>query len=226
MAAARTCPECGAELTPGVLDGLCPKCMGKVTFGLDSKGEPVTSPTGSETASAPAEPEGTSPTVPASTPVSEQVGDRIGRYKLLQNLGQGGMGSVWMAEQTEPVRRLVALKVIKPGMDSAEVLARFEAERNTQRCIPWRAAVSSQFCSYSIAASSHGLPMTPVRRKVAPAARSSSMAFPPLGALLRPEIRASSPTFSSWLDFALRLNLHNVGQKIRNTWVSILRRLL
>lgn len=53
----------------------------------------------------------------------------IGPYKLLQQLGEGGMGNVWMAEQSEPVRRLVALKVIKPGMDSAAVLARFEVER-------------------------------------------------------------------------------------------------
>ena len=64
-----------------------------------------------------------------TAPVGEQVGNLIGRYKLLQRLGEGGMGSVWMAEQTEPVRRMVALKVIKPGMDSKEVLARFEAER-------------------------------------------------------------------------------------------------
>jgi serine/threonine protein kinase len=62
-------------------------------------------------------------------PLTEKPGDRIGRYKLLQRLGEGGMGSVWMAEQTEPVRRMVALKVVKPGMDSSEVLARFEAER-------------------------------------------------------------------------------------------------
>ncbi len=53
----------------------------------------------------------------------------IGRYKLLEELGQGGMGSVYMAQQTEPVRRKVALKVIKPGMDSREVIARFQAER-------------------------------------------------------------------------------------------------
>ena len=63
------------------------------------------------------------------TPIAEKPGDRIGRYKLLQHLGEGGMGSVWLAEQMEPVRRMVALKVIKPGMDSAQVLARFEAER-------------------------------------------------------------------------------------------------
>src|SRR5262249_5162198 len=52
-----------------------------------------------------------------------------GRYKLVEALGEGGMGTVWMAQQTEPVKRLVALKVIKPGMDSQQVLARFEAER-------------------------------------------------------------------------------------------------
>jgi len=52
-----------------------------------------------------------------------------GRYKLLEEIGEGGMGSVWVAEQTEPVRRKVALKLIKAGMDSKSVLARFEAER-------------------------------------------------------------------------------------------------
>jgi eukaryotic-like serine/threonine-protein kinase len=57
------------------------------------------------------------------------AGTHIGPYKLLQQIGEGGMGTVWMAEQHEPVRRKVALKVIKPGMDSKEVLARFEAER-------------------------------------------------------------------------------------------------
>ncbi len=56
-------------------------------------------------------------------------GDQLGPYKLLQPIGEGGMGSVWMAEQHEPVRRRVALKLIKPGMDSRQVLARFEAER-------------------------------------------------------------------------------------------------
>jgi eukaryotic-like serine/threonine-protein kinase len=56
-------------------------------------------------------------------------GDKIGRYKLLQRLGEGGCGVVWMAEQEEPVRRRVALKVIKLGMDTKNVIARFEAER-------------------------------------------------------------------------------------------------
>jgi serine/threonine protein kinase len=59
----------------------------------------------------------------------EGVGSRIGPYKLLQQLGEGGMGVVFMAEQQQPVRRMVALKVIKAGMDTAQVIARFEAER-------------------------------------------------------------------------------------------------
>ena len=58
-----------------------------------------------------------------------QPGDRIGRYKLLQQIGEGGCGVVYMAEQEEPVRRRVALKVIKLGMDTNSVIARFEAER-------------------------------------------------------------------------------------------------
>ena len=62
-------------------------------------------------------------------PLSEVSGTRIGRYKLLEQIGEGGFGVVWMAEQEEPVRRRVALKIIKLGMDTKEVLARFEAER-------------------------------------------------------------------------------------------------
>ena len=61
--------------------------------------------------------------------VLQQVGDQIGPYKLIEKIGEGGMGSVYMAEQKTPVRRLVALKIVKPGMDSRQVLARFDAER-------------------------------------------------------------------------------------------------
>lgn len=65
----------------------------------------------------------------ANHPLTEKVGDRISTYKLLQQIGEGGCGVVWMAEQESPVRRRVALKVIKLGMDTRQVVARFEAER-------------------------------------------------------------------------------------------------
>src|SRR4051812_22038143 len=63
------------------------------------------------------------------TQPGEKAGDRIGRYKLLQQIGEGGCGVVYMAQQEEPVHRRVALKVIKLGMDTKSVIARFEAER-------------------------------------------------------------------------------------------------
>src|ERR1700731_1375787 len=101
-----SCEECGAELTANAPDGLCPRCL--VGMGLALAAEEV-------------------PTQP--TEAVERVGDRIGRYKLLQQIGEGGYGTVFMAEQAEPVRRRVALKVIKLGMDTKQVLARFDAER-------------------------------------------------------------------------------------------------
>ena len=68
-------------------------------------------------------------TLVLTEPLTEKAGDRIGHYKLLQQIGEGGWGVVYMAEQAEPIRRRVALKVIKLGMDTKEVIARFEAER-------------------------------------------------------------------------------------------------
>ena len=62
-------------------------------------------------------------------PITEGPGTRIGPYQLTRKVGEGGMGVVFLAEQEHPVRRTVALKVIKPGMDTAQVVARFEAER-------------------------------------------------------------------------------------------------
>jgi eukaryotic-like serine/threonine-protein kinase len=67
--------------------------------------------------------------VKAETAGAEKPGDCIGGYRLLQQIGEGGCGVVFMAEQTAPVRRKVALKIIKPGMDTKSVIARFEAER-------------------------------------------------------------------------------------------------
>jgi tetratricopeptide (TPR) repeat protein/serine/threonine protein kinase len=82
----------------------------------------------SETTDSNPQGEGGPNTVEEAAPgeVSRKV---VGPYKLLQQIGEGGMGAVWMAEQTQPVRRKVALKIIKAGMDTRQVLARFEAER-------------------------------------------------------------------------------------------------
>ena len=69
------------------------------------------------------------PRVDRGAPPAEGVGATVGPYVLLERIGEGGMGVVYLAEQERPVRRRVALKIIKPGMDSAQVVARFEAER-------------------------------------------------------------------------------------------------
>src|ERR1043165_1118915 len=71
----------------------------------------------------------TKKTIVLTLPDTEKPGDRIGRYKILQQIGEGGCGVVYMADQEVPVRRRVALKVIKLGMDTKSVIARFEAER-------------------------------------------------------------------------------------------------
>ena len=109
------CPDCGATLPDDLPAGLCAACL--LAVGLPAE--------------QPAEEEKTSrSTIRLSLPpLAEKPGDRIGRYKLLQQIGEGGCGVVYMADQEEPVKRRVALKVIKPGMDSKQVLARFEAER-------------------------------------------------------------------------------------------------
>src|SRR5712672_1352201 len=73
---------------------------------------------------------GPAPGITVDEPTTtERPGTRIGPYKLLEQIGEGGFGVVFMAEQTEPVRRKVALKILKPGMDTRLVIARFEAER-------------------------------------------------------------------------------------------------
>jgi serine/threonine protein kinase/Tfp pilus assembly protein PilF len=78
----------------------------------------------------PTDPAAAAPTIAIALPSAlEKAGDRIGRYKLLQQIGEGGCGVVYMAEQEEPVCRRVALKIIKLGMDTKSVIARFEAER-------------------------------------------------------------------------------------------------
>src|ERR1041385_1888182 len=115
------CAKCGAALAPFGAEALCPKCMLHEALGLEAH----------LTAQREAASLGRKGAAAALTPVTEKTGDRIGRYKLLQQIGEGGMGVVYLAEQEEPVRRKVALKVIKLGMDTRSVIARFEAERQT-----------------------------------------------------------------------------------------------
>src|SRR6056297_415357 len=72
---------------------------------------------------------GENPGSPQAADPSAHEGARLGPYVLRHRIGTGGMGEVWKADQAAPIRRTVALKLIKAGMDSREVLARFEAER-------------------------------------------------------------------------------------------------
>src|SRR6266566_8844533 len=90
-------------------------------------GPALTVPAPSKEPHANAEQEGG--TVRLSPIAEDSPGARIARYKLLEKIGEGGCGVVYVAEQEEPVRRRVALKLIKPGMDTKQVVARFEAER-------------------------------------------------------------------------------------------------
>ena len=126
------CPRCGAEFKPGTPAGVCPACAfadalsGPAADGTASAPTPEGAPVPAGQGGAPGKPD---KTIALSSPPTEKPGDRIGRYKLLEQLGEGGCGVVYVAEQEQPVRRRVALKVIKLGMDTRQVIARFEAER-------------------------------------------------------------------------------------------------
>ncbi len=95
----------------------------------DHSNDPATQPPEIDPATQPPE---SPPEQAAKNPMpaaAERPGMAVGPYKLVQRIGEGGMGSVWMAEQSEPVKRIVALKLIKAGMDTSQVIARFDAER-------------------------------------------------------------------------------------------------
>src|SRR5687767_10304345 len=98
------CPTCGKPLSSDRPAGQCVHCL--LQLGLSEVAEPA-----------------------AATTVAEKPGDHIGAYRLIEVLGEGGCGKVYLAEQEKPVRRHVALKIIKLGMDTAQFIARFEAER-------------------------------------------------------------------------------------------------
>src|SRR5436309_14559917 len=110
MPAERTCSECGATLPANAPGNRCPKCL--LQFALDESGQDNV-------------PQNTA-ALSDSIILTERIGTMIGRYKLLQEVGEGGFGVVFMAEQQEPVQRKVALKIIKAGMDKRAVIACFE----------------------------------------------------------------------------------------------------
>ena len=102
-----SCANCDNPLPPGVALPLCPQCMLLPATGDDE-----------------------------ASPDDSLAGTLIGNYQLIEQIGEGGFGVVYLAEQLEPVKRQVALKVIKPGMDSRRVVARFEAERQVLALLP------------------------------------------------------------------------------------------
>src|SRR5215471_4676069 len=107
MSDRQRCPQCGVALPLDSAAGLCPQCLLKMA--LETETHPDIEPPGDTS--------------------EKDSGRQFGPYKTLRLLGRGGMGAVYLAEQQQPIRRLVALKVIKPGMDTREVIARFESER-------------------------------------------------------------------------------------------------
>ena len=117
MADASHCTECGSPLPDNWPKGLCSRCALEGALQIE----------GGESKLIEAVQPSTLNLQPSTA--SETSGTRIGRYKLLEQIGEGGFGVVWMAEQEEPVRRRVALKIIKLGMDTKQVIVRFEAER-------------------------------------------------------------------------------------------------
>ena len=106
MSSVKRCPRCGATLVGDGPAGRCPACLIELAVSGEEKDAIFT-----------------------SAPITEGPGAFIDRYELLEQIGEGGFGVVYVAEQREPIKRRVALKVIKLGMDTRQVVARFEAER-------------------------------------------------------------------------------------------------
>ena len=99
-----------------------------MSIGADSLDEP-TAPLGGSGGGASRDPDSASGFSTHESASTARAGDAVGPYKLVSKIGEGGFGEVWMAERREPFTQRVALKLIKPGMDSRSVVARFEQER-------------------------------------------------------------------------------------------------
>lgn len=138
MSQENQCPECGIATPANAPHGLCPGCLLKRGWEPSNRScgdegpasDDFAVPTSGDNAFDARDAAIDDGTVSPSGPMADAAGTMIGgRYKLLEKIGEGGMGTVFMAQQTIPVKRVVAVKIVKPGMDSKAVLARFEAER-------------------------------------------------------------------------------------------------
>src|SRR6266851_869271 len=118
----QTCEVCGARLPANAPDGPCPACLVRSAISQPTEERPSVPEDEME-------PRGADPTIKLTVPTEQGPGTMIGRYKLLEKVGEGGFGVVYVAEQREPVKRKVALKIVKLGMDTRQVVGRFEAER-------------------------------------------------------------------------------------------------
>jgi serine/threonine protein kinase/Tfp pilus assembly protein PilF len=127
MSSLSTCRECGTAVPTGSPDGLCAKCL--FELGLARPDDRTGADFEPDGAALEGHDPDSSQTPKLQHHFSERPGDCIGPYKLLQEIGAGGFGVVYMAQQLEPVKRRVALKIAKLGMDTRQVVARFEAER-------------------------------------------------------------------------------------------------
>jgi serine/threonine protein kinase/tetratricopeptide (TPR) repeat protein len=145
MSSAGKCRECGAVIPAGLPGGLCGRCLFALGLGQGKEqkaevggqksedqagglrgaggGASVQGPKAQDPGEL-----GRDDAVGAPAPLTEKPGDRIGRYTLLERIGEGGFGVVYAAEQTEPPKRRVALKIIKLGMDTRQVIGRFQTE--------------------------------------------------------------------------------------------------
>src|SRR5580704_5220064 len=103
------CPQCDALLPADSVEGLCPQCLLRLAMETEPNAD----------------------TLPLAGGGDVQSAQGFGAYRVVGLLGEGGMGTVYLAEQEEPIRRRVALKVIKLGMSTREVMARFDSERQT-----------------------------------------------------------------------------------------------
>src|SRR5262249_41448404 len=123
------CEVCGARLPANAPGWPCPACLVRSAIAQAAEVGSSASQDQPKPDASPTRPGEAELTTKLTMPVEQGLGTVIGRYNLVEKIGEGGFGTVYVAEQLEPVKRRVALKIIKLGMDTRAVVGRFEAER-------------------------------------------------------------------------------------------------